>query len=596
MVACSAAFLVGFGVGRPVELRAGPADAHYLRGFRLRWQPGTTLRWARTEAQIQLPLEIRRAARVVLTGARPGLPPAPVEVRQGQALLGEFTAGPGRVLESFALAPGPARFELRARDADSGKSLQLSSITFRPEGSFAIVPSWRVLLQVCLGAALLSVALLAVGWEVRPAVVLASACLGGPLAIGSLVDPFATLHLVTKAGVLAPGVAAILIVLTPRALARRAAPVLTLALLLRFGLVFHPQYHYQDVAVHRDVAAVAIERGPLELWAHMPEYQRSFQLGLATVAGQWKPFPYPPTFYSLAALLPLGSPEDAVKALGVVSSGIVVLLVMLLAARLDRGGSADLRAGALAALLPADLIELLRASYPALLGHAVDTGLAVFLAARWDRLGTRRGIAVVALWIAACGLTYNAGPVHLAIFLPLLVAAASLPPALTGRAGLVLSAAIGGAAAFTYYAGAVFEVLGHALHSAGAALTQPGLTVADLGSGWDEMGEPFLLVGAAGLAVVLLRYWSAPEGRVVAAWAAYIVAISVPVLLFPEVFGYFRRLYFAQALGPLLASLPTVRRSWISLPLALVLVLWSLLSLAEFVVPFFVSHSGQIGV
>jgi hypothetical protein len=95
---------------------------------------------------------------------------------------------------------------------------------------------------------------------------------------------------------------------------------------------------------------------------------------------------------------------------------------------------------------------------------------------------------------------------------------------------------------------------------------------------------------------VLLRRWSAPEGRVVAAWAGYIAAVAIPVAVFPEVFGYFRRLYFAQALGPVLASLPTVRRGWISLPLTAALLLWSLLSLVEFVMPFFVSHSGQIGV
>jgi hypothetical protein len=595
-VACSLGLMLGFVVGRPIELRIGPADGNYISGFRLRWQPGTALRWAKAEAEVALPLAIRGPARVALLGARPGLAPVPVEVRQGDLPLGEFIAGPGRILESFDLGPGSARIGLLSRDAEAGKSLQLSSLTFQPGGLLAIVPSWSVLAQVWLGAALLSTSLLAIGWSARNALVLTTACLGAPLAIGSVIDPFATLHLVTKAGALAPGAAGLLLVLMPREVARRAAPVLSVALLLRFGLVFHPDYYYQDVGIHREVATVAIRQGPLELWQRMPEYQRTFQLGLATVAGQWKPFPYPPTLYSLAALSPIGSPEDLVKALGAFSSGVVVALVMLLAGRLDRGGSADLRAGALAAFLPADLIQLLRASYPALLGHAVDTGLVVLLASRWELLAGRRGIAIVALWIAACGLTYNAGPVHLALFVPLLLAAASLRPALPGRPGLLLASALGGAVAFTYYAGTVAEVVRHALHSARADVAEPGLAVADLGTGWDEIGGPFLAVGAVGLAAVLIRRWRAPESRVIAAWAAYIVAISVPVLVFPEVFGYFRRLYFAQALGPLLASLPTFRRGWICLALTAVLLLWSLLALSEFVMPFYVSHSGQIGV
>jgi hypothetical protein len=594
MLASSAGLLLGFAAGRPIEVRVGPDDESYFRGFRLRWQPGTTLRWARTEAEIEVPVEVRRPTRATLLAARPGLDPTVIAVRQGRTVVAEFTAGAGRVLETFELAPGAARIALRAQEAATGKSLQVTSLTIRPEGA-AVVPSLRVLAQVSLGSAVLCAALLFVGWRPRTAAVLCAACLGVPLAIGSLADPFATLHLVLKIGILAPAAAGIGIALMPRALARPASPILAAALLLRLAVVFHPQYYFQDVAIHRDVAAVAIEKGPLELWRHMPEYQQSYQLGLATVAGQWKPFPYPPTFYTLAALSPLGSPEDVVKALGALSSGIVVALMMALAARIG-GASAGLRAGVLAMLLPADLTELLRASYPALLGRALDTGLVVLLASRWEWLATRLGVAVVALWIAACGLTYNAGPVHLTIFLPLLLAVSSLTPALPARSGLVASAVVGGALASSYYAGALGEVARHALSSAQANVARPGLTVADVSSGWDEIGVPLLLVGAAGLAGVLRQRWASPEGRVISAWAAYIVAISIPVALFPEVFGYFRRLYFAQALGPLLASLPAVRRDWIGFSLGAALVLWSLLGLVELVMPFFVSHSGQIGV
>jgi hypothetical protein len=247
--------------------------------------------------------------------------------------------------------------------------------------------------------------------------------------------------------------------------------------------------------------------------------------------------------------------------------------------------------------MPADVLELLRASYPAILGHAMDVGLVTFLALRWDRLRTTRGLLTLALFLAGCGLTYNASPVHFGLLLPLLLIAASLNPPLQGRRGLVLGTLFGALLALAYYgryASGLFRklVASGPLEADAPSLAQRADTA--LG-GWDAgMGLPFVAAALVGLGVVLRASWVPACGRVIAAWAAYVPLISLPVLVLPEPFHYFRRLYFALPLASLLAARAGGRRRALTAALTVLLLIWSGWKMTSYVRPFFVTHTGSL--
>ncbi len=322
---------------------------------------------------------------------------------------------------------------------------------------------------------------------------------------------------------------------------------------------------------------VASREGAAELWSRMAHYQQRFDLGRASSGSGMVPFPYPPTFYTVASLLPLEDTEEAMKLVALAAQGLCVLLVMVLARRLVGPGSPEVAAGLLAALFPPDLLELLRASYPALLGHAVDLAVVAWLFCRFRDLRFARGTLVLALALAAAALTYNAAPVHFALFIPTLFLTASLRPTLLGRRGLTLAALGGALLSLAYYGSFVRSTWERAMEGNTLARAQ-GLSAQRLEQalGHGEVGAlPYLVVPVAGAWLLLRRSWLRPESRVLLAWLLYPVFILVPVLLSPEPFRYFRQFYFAYPLFPLLAaSLGTVRRG-LMVPVTAALLAWS---------------------
>ena len=485
-------------------------------------------------------------------------------------------AGPLHVEHILELVPaGALGLSLRSHEPERNLSLQISRVTILPTGSGAVVPEAGVVVRTALGAALLAAAFLAIGFSGGPSLLASFGLLALPLCLVGLSDPFAAVHLARKAALIVP-LLTVPWVMLPRERARRFVPVLAFALAVRCG-VFHPRYDYKDVEIHHQVTRVALREGAAELWSRMAHYQQRFDLGRASSGSGMVPFPYPPTFYTVASLLPLEDTEEAMKLVALAAQGLCVLLVMVLAGRLLGPGAPEVAAGLLAALFPPDLLELLRASYPALLGHAVDLAIVAWLVCRFRDLRSARGTLVFALALAAAALTYNAAPVHFALFIPTLLLMASIRPALEGRWGLTL-AAFGGALLSLAYYGSFFRstwqraMEGNALARAQGTLAQ---RLEQALGPWDAVALTYLLVPVAGAWILLRRTGLRPENRVLLAWLLYPLVILVPVFLSPEPFRYFRQSYFAYPLFPLLAaSLGTVRRG-LMVPITAALLAWS---------------------
>ena len=564
-------------LGQPITLVFGPVDHEYTHGFQREWKRGTTLRWGKAEARIELPFRVRRTSRLLVAGGRPGLAPAEVELQQqdgGPARV--VAAGPRPAEHVLEIVPASALgLSLRSHEAERNLSLQISRVTILPTSSGAVVPEPWVLVRTGLGAAVLAATFLAVGFSGRQSLLASLGLLALPLCLVGFRDPFSAVHLACKAALFVPLLTAPLVMLR-RERARRFVPVLAVTLAVRCA-VFHPLYDYKDVAIHHQMTRVASREGAAELWSRMAPYQQRFDLGRASSGTGMVPFPYPPMFYTVAALLPLEDTEEAMKLVALAAQGLCVLLVMTLAGRLVGPGPPEVAAGLLAVLFPPDLLELLRASYPALLGHAVDLAVVAWLACRFRDLRTVQGTLVLALALAAAALTYNAAPVHFALFLPTLFLTASVRPTLQGRRGLTLAALGGALVSLAYYGSFVRSTLQRAME--GNTLARAQETWAQrldqaLGHS-DVVALPYLVVPIAGAFFLLRRSWLRPESRVLLAWVLYPLVILFPVFLSPEPFRYFRRFYFAYPLFPLLAaSLGTVRRG-LMVPLTAALLVWS---------------------
>jgi hypothetical protein len=300
--------------------------------------------------------------------------------------------------------------------------------------------------------------------------------------------------------------------------------------------------------------------------------------------------PYPPVLHTLAGWFPFGDTEDVLKWAGILLHAVTAFVVMLIATRVSESQPAAVAAGVMAGSFPEGILELLRASYPALLGQLALVFM-VFLVMRHGKaLPSTVSVVAFGALFAACALIYNAGPLTLAVYLPLLLAAFWMPPPLSGASGLLRAAVLGSVPAFGYYGGFLLhltkgpgggEELGFVERFRAATV------------GWDAFGPLYIVLGLAGFLVVLRRR-ERPESRTILAWTAYAPAISIPVLLAPEPLYYFRRLFFVYPLAPILAAVAVSRRKWLLVLATLALVGWSLYRASDFIEPFYVTHTGSL--
>ncbi len=569
-----------------VSFGFGPADRDYVEGFRVGWARGTTSRWSREQATVTLPLVIRGDAELIVLGGRPEREPVEIDVLMYDRSLGILPAGDRIVPYSFPLPPGRASFRFVSRTADAGHGLKLEGLRLVPGEWGALLPDRRSVALSAAAAVVLAGALMVAGFSPRAGALLAITLLGLPLAA---LDPFASLHWLRKAGLVSSSLG-LLLVLLLRAQSkwRRLVPAATV-LAASFAL-FHPLYYFKDVDIHREVTDVVRQQGARELWSRMDYYQERFGLGRASLEGRRRPMPYPPVLHTLVGWFPFGDTEDVLKWAGILLHVSALSVVMLISARLNESDAAAVVAGVTAASFPDGVLELLRASYPALLGQLALVVLVFLLMRNGKALLSLFGVVAFAALIAVCALVYNAGPLTLAVYLPLLVAAYRMPPPLRGGYGLLGAALLGSVPAVLYYGGFLLDLANGVAFGGGPGFAER-LRAATVG--WEAFGPLYILLGLAGI-FVILKHRDRLESRVLLAWAAYAPAISIPVLLAPEPLYYFRRLFFVYPLAPILATVSLSRRKRLLVLAALVLVGWSLYRVSDFVEPFYVTHTGSL--
>ncbi len=581
-----AVFLVAFASAGSVSFGFGPADRDYVEGFRVGWARGTTSRWSREEATVTLPISVRGRADVIVLGGRPERAPAEIEVEQDGTVLGVIPAGVRITPFSFPLAAGRASFRFLARAPDSGHGLKLENLRLVSRETGALLPDARSLALAGGAAVLFAVAFVLAGFSPGASAFLAIAILGLPLAA---LDPFASLHWLRK-GALISSILSLLIVLLLRSRSKWQKLVPLATLVAGSFALFHPSYYFKDVDIHREVTDVVRQQGARELWSRMDYYQERFGLGRASLEGRRRPMPYPPVLHTIVGWFPFGATEDVLKWAGILLHLSLVVVVMLIAGRVSESEPAALAAGVMAVSFPDGILELLRASYPALLGQLALI-LMVFLVMRHGgALRSAAGVVAFGALFAACALLYNAGPLTLAVYLPLLLAAFWMPPPSPAASGLLRAAVLGSVPALGYYGGFLLDLAkgpggGEEI---GFVDRLRAATV-----GWDAFGPLYILFGLAGLFIVV-RHRERLESRVLLAWAAYAPAISIPVFLAPEPLYYFRRLFFVYPLAPILAAVFVSRRKWLLVLATIALLGWSLHRASSFIEPFYITHTGSL--
>jgi hypothetical protein len=582
-----ALFVIAFASAESLVFGFGPADHEYVEGFRVGWARGTTARWSRERASVELPVRLRGDVDLVLVGGRPQRAPLEITFRQEGAELDTAMVGERSVPYAFSLAPGRAAFAWESASSDEGHGLRIESLTLRPKTFGAILPDPASIARAAVSALLFFLALARAGFSARASAAMTLAGFAAPLSLLAHAAPFASLHWLSKGALLAAAATCI------AALARRKWETLVLAFSLFSGslALFHPAYYFQDVDIHRNVSEVVRAEGAKELWSRMDFYQQKHGLGRASVEGTRRPMPYPPVLHTLAGWFPLGATEDVLKWLGILASTLTVALVMAAVRALGRADEAAASAGALAALFPESALELLRASYPALLGHLVDVLIVYLLLRRASALSTLRGVLGFGAAFGVAALVYNATPLNLAAFLPLAVVALALPPAVASWRGLLAASALGSLPALLYYGPFLLGLLRADDVASGPELSE---RIAAVSLGWDAFGPLYLVVALAGLVLLARRSWARPEGRLTLAWAAFVVPISLVVLAAPEPLYYFRRLMFVYPLGPILAVYALSGRRWLLAAGSAALAAWSVAALAAFVEPFYVTHTGSL--
>jgi hypothetical protein len=112
-------------------------------------------------------------------------------------------------------------------------------------------------------------------------------------------------------------------------------------------------------------------------------------------------------------------PEVAVSVLAATVNSLEAFLVFGIARRLRAQASTATAAAAGLAVLPLFLARLSLAYFPAMVGHAVDAIVILYLLARWRELERPRVVLTLAALIALALLTYTQSLLNFAVLMPL---------------------------------------------------------------------------------------------------------------------------------------------------------------------------------
>jgi hypothetical protein len=455
-------------------LNLGPNDADYVQGFRTDWERDgrTRFHWTTPQSSVRLPLHVSGTGhRLRMRVRRHFIEPARVTliVEGRTAAVFEAVADakvPYRILE-VDLPP------LEGRDPFV-LGIQSSSANPRPLGvaidwlilertgsgaRIALPPGTRVLLVLVVLAAFAipRLAGLPAAWAaLHAALVLVGA------AAGVFRDIVAAERILREGApvYLAVSLLGLAVALWPRArnallipherIAGALVAGLLAALAIRLVVLLHPQFYYPDVRVHGLFAWQLARQGLAGFLRDFTANQYRYSLGLQMENGHWYAFPYPPAFYLLTwplVRLARYRPEVAVALVGAAVNSAMVFLVFGVARRLKAAPAAALLASGAAVILPIYMARLALAYFPALVGHAFDTLVILYLLSRWSEMQRPRVVVTFAALLALALLAYTQSVLNFAILLPLYlvvqVAADRSPESLRRAGGLLAAGALG---------------------------------------------------------------------------------------------------------------------------------------------------------
>jgi len=431
---------------RPAVVNFGPNDFEYVSGFREDWERDrlTRFHWTTRHATVRLPLRIEgEGARLTMRVRRHLIEPADITLRIE-----------GRAVATFAVQADP-RIAYRQVPIDlpriEGRAplvLAIDAVSVDPRplgmaidwmqieraGARFILLGWtRVALAILVLVAF--VAPRAAGSSRRAALIHASAILAAATA-GCWWDVLAAERIVRHGAGVYAGVALLALAIarwsvTRRGLdiaERRTAGALVMAVLaalaIRLVILLHPQFYYPDVRVHALFAWQLARRGLVAFLRDFTANQYRYSLGLQMENGHWYAFPYPPVFYVLC--WPLVSfarmrQEVAVSVVAAAVNSLEALLVFAVARRLRAAVGTAIAAAAGLAVLPLFLARLSLAYFPAIVGHAMDVVVLLYLLARLRECDRPRVVATLAALVAAALLTYTQSLLNFAVLLPLVI-------------------------------------------------------------------------------------------------------------------------------------------------------------------------------
>jgi hypothetical protein len=550
-----------------IELKLGPGDRDYAHGFGERFRFDGERRWRGLEGpgRATLPLRLGGGGTLEVLARAAGSSPALLTVRFDDGTSASATVPNSGEATSLRFQVAGSRIRTHVRLRTEGGPLQVSSLRWR---STSLLPDRSLALAAALLGALSSLAFAVAGFRARGSL-LGVALIVGALFVLSSFDGFAAIHLVRRLA-WAAGLGVVLVGIA-RLAARDSAPVFRAllygALLIKSGLLFHPDFHFYDWPIHETLLELLYHRGPLDFRSRLVDYQLAHNVGVAPVGGEARAFPYPVLFYYVAHA---GNrlhhaPELWLKLTVSLFAALALLPLGYLARRLTPSPNADSFAAVAYLLVPSLARSLLLLELSASAGCFFDLLAVAALAALNVKLEGIPRFALAALAMAASLAAYTAGFVHLG----LLVGAAlglSVVERPFGRfltagswvAGDALRLALAGILAlglalFAYHPKAVAALATAVLPQGVESPSDDASPPADLvGSAFARartfLGLPLIALGAIGLGLRLGRMDPSPLRLLYAAWALSALAAYALRFVLIDLMQYQKELYWAAAL------------------------------------------------
>ena len=475
----------GVGSSRSLLLDFGPNDPGYVQGFRPEWERDglTRFRWTGTLSTIALPFRLAGDGIVMrLRMRRHFIEPARVTLKVEGRTVSSFDIQadprvPYRIVETVLPAlEGRHPFVLSIESASANPrplgvaldwmELDRSSVS---AGGARFAPPLSMMLRAAAVAAVAFGALRLAGAAPLLAIVHAVLMILA-LAIGSARDPMAAERILREGTAVYAAVAAVAVGLCrwPRArrllgiesprVASALAGLVLVALAVRLLLLLHPQFFYPDVKVHGLFAWELARRGPMAFLRDFTTNQYRYSLGLQMENGHWYAFPYPPLFYALcwpAVALGRYRPEVAVAVVAAAVNSLEVFVIFGIARALRSPVALALGAAAAHPLLPIFIARLTLAYFPALVGHAVDAVVILYLVSKMTDLDRPGVVMRLAGLMGLAFLTYTQSLLNFAVLLGLFVilqvSVDRSRPVLRAMTGLALASALGLALASVFY-------------------------------------------------------------------------------------------------------------------------------------------------